>query len=184
MDTPTLHTERLLLRPIALTDAPALQHHFAHWEIIRFLSADVPWPYPDDGVEQFLNSVLLPGIDAGDRMAWVLVPKGGDGQAIGLLEWRLNPSETDHRGFWLSTAHSGQGLMTEALCAFQDFVFFELGIDRLVVHNVFVNAASRRIKEKTGACLVGEVELQHHDGQSRTQRWEVTREAWTALRRP
>jgi len=53
MDTPTLQTDRLILRPLALPDAPAIQRHFSNWNVIRNLSKVVPWPYPDDGAETF-----------------------------------------------------------------------------------------------------------------------------------
>ena len=42
-DTPTLYTERLILRPLELADAEAIQQHFPHWEVVRYLNAFVPW---------------------------------------------------------------------------------------------------------------------------------------------
>jgi RimJ/RimL family protein N-acetyltransferase len=39
-------TERLILRPLALADAAAIQELFPHWEIVRYLLNRVPWPYP------------------------------------------------------------------------------------------------------------------------------------------
>ncbi len=44
--TPTLETPRLLLRPLDLADAAQVQLLFPHWEIVRHLAAQVPWPYP------------------------------------------------------------------------------------------------------------------------------------------
>jgi len=41
---PTLQTRRLLLQPLQLSDAPAIQQHFAHWEVVRYLNALVPCP--------------------------------------------------------------------------------------------------------------------------------------------
>ena len=43
---PPLQTARLLLRPLALDDVPAIQEHFPRWEIVRHLASRVPWPYP------------------------------------------------------------------------------------------------------------------------------------------
>lgn len=40
---PILETSRLLLRP--------LQALFPHFEILQYMSAAIPWPYPDDGAE-------------------------------------------------------------------------------------------------------------------------------------
>ena len=72
--------------------------------------------------------------------------------------------------------------MTEAVTAVQDFLFFELGIDRLVVVNAKTNKASRRVKEKTGARFLGIMEFEHHEGGSESEKWEVTRETWRKLR--
>ena len=52
--TPVLETERLVLRPVAPGDAPTLQRRFPRWEIVRFLSTRVPWPYPPDGAERYV----------------------------------------------------------------------------------------------------------------------------------
>jgi hypothetical protein len=46
---PQLQTPRLYLRPLMLADAHQTQLLFPHWEIVRYLSSVVPWPYPPDG---------------------------------------------------------------------------------------------------------------------------------------
>ena len=55
MDTPNIQTRRLILRPLALSDAPAIQRHFNNWNIIKNMATVVPWPYPDDGAETFVK---------------------------------------------------------------------------------------------------------------------------------
>ena len=178
----TLETDRLILRPVHMSDAPDLQRHFAHWEVIQHLSTQVPWPYPNDGVEHWLRTLILPGMAQGNLMVWAIVLRENPGEAIGILEYRCAPGTTDDRGFWIARPHQGRGYMTEAVFAFQDHVFFTLGIEELTVHNARVNTRSRRIKEKTGARFVGLVELPHHNGHSETERWIVTRERWAEIR--
>ena len=39
---PNLETQRLLLKPLALDDAPAIQAVFPQWEIVRFLASQIP----------------------------------------------------------------------------------------------------------------------------------------------
>jgi hypothetical protein len=41
-----IQTERLFLRPLQLADATQTQRLFPQWEIVKFLNARVPWPYP------------------------------------------------------------------------------------------------------------------------------------------
>jgi [ribosomal protein S5]-alanine N-acetyltransferase len=185
--TPLIETVRLLLRPVTLEDAPAIQRYFANWEIIRHLSTAVPWPYPGDGALCYIRDVLLPGMEKGALMTWSINLKEAPNETIGLLEYRIGQEPNaegliDHRGFWMAREHQGKGLMTEAVTAFQDYIFFELGVDRITVHNAATNPASRKIKTKTGAVFVGIVEMDHHEGGKETEQWEITREGWTAFR--
>jgi [ribosomal protein S5]-alanine N-acetyltransferase len=180
MDTPIIETQRLILRPLAHSDAPAIQRHFNNWNIIRNLASVVPWPYPDDGAETFIGQQLEKSAAAGEEIyQWVLVLKSGDGEAIGNIRFHPRPDEPKgNRGFWLAEPYWNQGLMTEAVASVNDFVFRTLGIESFHVCNVVANAASRRVKQKTGAEFVGYIELPHHNGQSKSERWKVTREGW------
>ncbi len=182
MKTPTLETDRLILRPVTMADAPAIQKYFNNWNIIKNLSVRVPWPYPDNGAEEFLRDTLLPLIESGDSINWVLVAKDGPREAIGMIAFRPDENNGGDRGFWLAEPYWGRGYMTEAVTAVQDFLFFELGIDRLVVVNAKSNIGSRRVKEKTGARFLGIMEFEHHEGGSESEKWEVTRETWRKLR--
>ena len=89
METPTIQTERLILRPLARSDAPAIQRHFNNWNIVKNLATVVPWPYPDDGAETFVKQELGK-IAAGEEIyQWVLVLRSGDGEAIGNIRFDL-----------------------------------------------------------------------------------------------
>jgi RimJ/RimL family protein N-acetyltransferase len=176
---PLIQTERLILRPLAIEDAPAIQRHFNNWNIIQNLASVVPWPYPADGAADFVR-LQLEKIAAGeDIYQWVLVLRHGDGEAIGNIHFRPGiDSAKGNRGFWLAEPYWNRGLMTEAITAVNDFAFGTLGIDSFFVCNVASNNASRRVKQKTGAEFTGFIELKHHNGQSRSERWIVTRENW------
>ena len=179
MKTPTISTSRLTLRPLALSDAPAIQRHFNNWNIIRNLTTVVPWPYPDDGAETFVR-LQLEKIAAGEELyLWGLTLRPGDGEAIGIIHFRPTADNSkDNRGFWVAEPYWNRGLMTEAISAVNDFAFNTLGIEQFYVCNVASNEGSRRVKQKTGAEFVGYIELAHHNGQSKSERWRVTRESW------
>jgi len=179
MDTPIIQTQRLILRPLALSDATAMQRHFNNWNIVKNLASFVPWPYPDDGAETFINQQLEKVAAGGEIYHWVLVLKSGDGQAIGnihFLPQRKKPK--GNRGFWLAESYWNRGLMTEAVAAVNDFAFRTLGVESFYVCNVASNSASRRVKQKTGAEFIGYVKLLHRNGQSKSEQWKVTRENW------
>ncbi len=180
MNTPHLTTPRLVLEPIGAHHAPALQPLFANPAVLRFLSASVPSPYPDGGMLWFLQHDLLPRIHSGRAMAWALVPSA-HGSAAGVLVWRREASVEGDRGFWLGEPFWGQGLMTEAITAFQDYVFFEVGLERMELRSGVHNHASRRLKEKTGCVKIGEAHGEMREG-DRVGVWEITRARWAALR--
>jgi hypothetical protein len=59
---PSLKTPRLHLEPLRIEDADAIQAAFPQWEIVRFLSNTVPWPYPADGALRFIGDHALPAM--------------------------------------------------------------------------------------------------------------------------
>jgi len=180
MKTPTLTTPRLRLEPVALAHAAALQPLFANPAVLRFLAAGIPNPYPDGGMQWFLENDLLPRVASGKAMAWALVPTA-HGSAVGVLEWRREANAEGDRGFWLGQPFWGQGLMTEAVTAFQDYVFFEVGLERMELGSGIHNHGSRRVKEKTGCVKIGEADGALQEG-DRLEVWEITRARWAALR--
>ncbi len=182
MKTPVLETDRLILRPISLDDAPAIQKHFNNWEIIKYLSKQVPWPYPDDGAEIFIREKALPRMEAGEAYIWAIILKNNADEPIGMIDFTFESKGQSDRGFWLAEPHHKRGLMTEAVSAVNDHVFFECGVKKIVVTNALGNEGSRRVKEKTGAKFLKIVELEHNNGQIKSELWEVTREAWEKIR--
>lgn len=182
MKTPLLETERLLLRPITVEDSPAIQKYFNDWEIIKNLAAVIPWPYPDDGAYDFIKNTCLPEIERGNFKVWVIVPKAGPDEAIGVVHYRADGGNDGNRGFWLAREFQKRGYMTEAITAMQDYLFFDLKVDKIIVCNSIKNPQSRRIKEKTGAVFLGHCEIMHHSGDSLSEKWEVRCENWSKIR--
>ena len=69
MPIPILSTERLLLKPLAPEDSSQIQRLYPRWEIVRYMVSSVPWPYPDNGAENYVNNVALP--DMANGIAWI-----------------------------------------------------------------------------------------------------------------
>jgi RimJ/RimL family protein N-acetyltransferase len=178
--TPPLETERLLLRPLALEDAAQVQRLFPRWEIVRYLSTVVPWPYPPDGALAYYRDVALPAVARGEQWHWTLRQKAAPGRIIGAIG--LIRGDADNRGFWLVPELQGQGLMTEAVVATSDFWFDVLGFPVLRVSKAAANVSSRRISEKTGMRLAGVTERDYVGGRLPGEIWEITAEEWRAVR--
>jgi [ribosomal protein S5]-alanine N-acetyltransferase len=108
---PILETARLVLRPIELADAPAVQELFPHWDIVRYMNAKIPWPYPADGALQFIRDIAFPAMERGEQWVWAIRLKRGPSHLIGVIG--LSADKDANRGFWLGQPWQGQGLMTE-----------------------------------------------------------------------
>ena len=181
MSAPTLNTERLALRALRIGDAPAVQQYFNNWNIIQQLTTRVPWPYPADGALTFVRDTALPAVESGAALIWAIT-EGGTDLLVGMIDFTFEQDGAGNRGFWLAEPFWGRGYMTEAVVAVQDYVLLDLGVERMTVLNSVANPASRRIKEKTGARLIGQIELAHNNGETLSDKWEVTRADWARLR--
>ena len=84
--TPTLETDRLVLRSLMREEGPRIQEIFPQWDVVQFLAGSIPWPYPENGAEEFLESVM-PGMMDGTRFLWAItVRESQDDLLVGLIE--------------------------------------------------------------------------------------------------
>ena len=67
-----LQTNRLLLRPLELADAEQTQRLFPQWEIVKFLTSKVQWPYPAGRAFNYYRDAALPNIARGEEWQWTL----------------------------------------------------------------------------------------------------------------
>lgn len=171
-------TKRLILRPLEIADAAQIQALFPHWETVRYLLNRVPWPYPPDGALTFCCEIALPQIERGEAWHWTIRLRTAPSRLIGLIS--LVRGEEDNRGFWLGAQWQGQGLMSEACAWANDFWFDTLGFTVLRVAKAAANTASRRISERQGMRMVGQIEKDYVSGRLPSEIWELTAEEWRA----
>ena len=180
--TPVLESTRLILRPIRADDAPVIQRLFDHWDVVKHLSARVPWPYPADGAAANMVETLAE-MERREKFQWAITLKGAGDQFIGRITlWPGDGESREMRGFWLGRAHWGQGLMTEAAERVTEYAFIELGWPYLWLRSGVENAASHRIKEKQGARIIDRVPADFVSGPGQTTVWLLTREDWLRRR--
>lgn len=175
---PEGRTARLLLKPMALADAEQIQALFPRWEIVKYLNAKVPWPYPPDGAIQYIRNAALPAMERGDEWHWTLRLLEAPDVIIGAIG--LMKGEEENRGFWLAPDYRGRGLMTEACAWTNDFCFDVLGFERIQVPKAAANRASRRISERMGMHLARVEEREFVCGRLPSEVWEITAEEWRA----
>ena len=148
MTTPTLHTDRLTLRPFADTDADALFALHSNADVLRYWDAP-PWR-DRERAERFITACRQLAEDGtGARLA---VDRASDGAFLGwcsLTRW--NP---DHRsasmGYCLEEAAWGHGYATEAARAVLQWAFHTLDLNRVQAETDTRNAASAHVLEKLG----------------------------------
>ena len=173
---PLLETARLLLKPVELADAEQVQRLFAQWEIVRYLNAVVPWPYPADGALTYIRDTALPAIAKGELWYWTIRRKAAPAEIVGAIN--LSSKEEENRGFWLDPRWQRQGLMLEASYAVTDYWFEVLRKPVLRAPKAVRNEASRQISLKQGMRIVSRDERDYVSGRLPSETWEITAEEW------
>ncbi|KTD02016.1 GNAT family N-acetyltransferase [Legionella feeleii] len=84
---PIFKTERLILREMTEADLPNYEKYFIDYEVIRYLTASVPWPYPAEGVRDYLNQEIIPYLGK-ERWLWGIFLQKEPNELIGAVELR------------------------------------------------------------------------------------------------
>jgi ribosomal-protein-alanine N-acetyltransferase len=176
----SLATERLVLRPITLADSAAVQVELPRWDVVKYLTAGMPWPYPPDGARRMLRDVTLPAVRRGREWAWAIAVRTDPARLIGMMSLMTN--RDDNRGYWLGLDWQRRGLMTEASAAIIDYWFDVLGFDVLRETKALANTASLRLSRRHGMRLVRIVEHDFVAGTLPAGIWELTADEWRARR--
>lgn len=178
--TPILQTARLWLRPLELADAAQAQLLFPRWQIVRYLAAVVPWPYPPDGAHTYFRDMALPAVARGEAWHWTIRLKGAPDHLIGAIN--LSAGKRENRGFWIGVPWQGRGYATEACAAATAFWFEALRFPALRVGKAILNEPSRRVSQREGMRLVGTEERDFVSGRLPAELWEITAGEWLARR--
>lgn len=171
----------MILRGVTQADIPSYQKYFSDYEVINHLSASVPWPFPENSAQDFLDKFIFP-YQGSTQWLWGIFEKQNPHKLIGAVHlWKEGRPE--NRGFWLGKPFWGKGYMTEAVKPVMDFAFNELGFEKLVFANAVGNTKSRRVKEKTGAKLI-DVKPAKFVNPKYTEHeiWELNKSEWSAQR--
>ncbi|MBB6626369.1 GNAT family N-acetyltransferase [Nocardioides sp. KIGAM211] len=153
LPTPTLTTDRLLLRPVADTDADDLFTLQSDAHVLRYWDSP-PWQDPARAQRFIATSRELAEEGSGARL---VLERTEDGAFLGwcsLTKW-----DPVHRsasmGYCLAESAWGQGYATEAGRAVLQWAFATLDLNRVQAETDTRNVASRRVLEKLGFRLEG-----------------------------
>lgn len=155
--TVILETERLIMRPLRISDASRLQSLLNDKELASN-TRSIPFPYPEGEAERWIASQLALSPESAFVTAILRKPESGSdadsievGELIGGAGLAID--EEQHRaelGYWLGRPFWGDGLCTEAVRRILDHGFQTIGLNRIYAEHLVRNPASGRVLEKVG----------------------------------
>jgi RimJ/RimL family protein N-acetyltransferase len=150
-----VRTDRLLLRPGWIEDAPELARAIGDEAIARN-TARVPWPYTLAHAEWYLSREQVPHA----ANCLVFARTSGKPRLVGNVA--VSPDGDGHElGYWFARAYWGLGYATEAASALLRAARESLRIDRIGSGHFVDNPASGRVLRKLGLRPTGEVVRRH-----------------------
>ena len=153
LPTPTLHTDRLRLRPFAATDADVLYALQSNASVLRYWDSP-PWTDPARAVQFLATCRKIEEEGSGARL---VIERVSDGAFLGwcaLTRW--NPDfRSASLGYVLNEESWGHGYATEATYAVLGWAFETLDLNRVQAEADTRNVASARVLEKLGFVLEG-----------------------------
>lgn len=145
---PMLRTERLLLRPLKSSDAPALHTVTNHPQVSANM-LDMPHPYPEQAAANMIDWSREAAL-RGDYFAFGII-RQADNALLGVIFIKVdNEDRRGELGYWLGVEYSGQGYATEAARRMLQFAFEKLLLNRIYAYCFTDNSSSAKVLEKIG----------------------------------
>lgn len=147
---PRLETERLLLRPLEIADAPAIFEYAKEPNVSRYTLWEPHRSVKDS--ESYILDYALPKYRQQVPEPWGIALKSEPGKIIGTVGcfWVSRAAKSMELAYALAEPHWGKGLVAEACRPVVDYVFKEYGLVRVQARCKAENAASARVMEKLG----------------------------------
>lgn len=152
--TKRIETNRLILRPFRMSDAEKM---FANWssdpEVTRFLT----WPtHTSVDVTRKVLDHWVASYEKPDYYQWAICLKEND-EPIGSMaivdgDFRIGRAEI---GYCISRKWWGRGITAEALQAVIDYLFGDVGMNRIEARHDVNNPNSGKVMQKCGMKMEG-----------------------------
>ena len=148
--TQTLQTSRLVLRKAVPEDAhPMFQNWASDPEVGKYLT----WPpHESVAITQMIIDSWIAAYDKEDTYQWMIVPKDTPHSPIGTISVVHQKDSVGKAeiGYCIGRSWWHQGIMTEALQAVIDFLFDEVGMNRIEACHDPRNPNSGLVMKKCG----------------------------------
>lgn len=146
-------TQRLMLRPGWIEDAPELARAIGHHEVVRNLSR-APWPYGLVDAERFLMNQQAPGPRGASFLICAL--EDGVSRIVGGIGFGPLGEEPFELGYWLTPDAWGRGYASEAGAAVLR-IARTLRVPAIKARHHVDNPASGRVLRKLGFRPTGRI---------------------------
>ncbi|WP_394692976.1 GNAT family N-acetyltransferase [Hyphobacterium sp.] len=150
-----IETDRLILRPLEISDAPAIHHHCRDGSIARN-TARIPDPYPLLAAELYVLSVRA---GAGRKAGYVyaIADRQSDALVGASGVFKRHPDAPDWEiGYWIGPDARGRGIATEAAAGLISAASADLTPRRITAGHFDDNPASGRVLARLGFTYTGE----------------------------
>lgn len=145
---PTLVTNRLVLRPFTLDDAPLVQKFAGDIDIAR-MTANIPHPYEKGLAEEWI-STHQESFEKGNDLTLAVTLDEGE-TLIGAISLHSNKiHQYAELGYWIGKPYWNQGYCTEAAKEIVRYGFNIMNLNRIQARHMTKNPASGRVMEKIG----------------------------------
>jgi ribosomal-protein-alanine N-acetyltransferase len=150
---PVLETDRLVLRPLRLEDAPRVAALADDRSIAE--QTRLPFPYLPECAVNFIDS--LPTEWKKERAAVFAICLKNDGAVVGTIGLHVSPMDRSvaETGYWLGFDFHGNGYATEAARRVCGWGLSEWGLRRISACTHGGNVASERVLTKVGFAREG-----------------------------
>ncbi len=145
---PTIETERLVLRPFQISDAPRVKELAGAYEIYK-TTLNIPHPYEDGMAERWISTHAAK-FYGGDGVDLAITLKA-DGLLIGAVGLGASPRHNRAElGYWNGVPYWSNGYCTEAAIAMIRYGFRAMNYHKITCTHMECNPASGRVMQKAG----------------------------------
>ena len=151
-------TERLVIRPFELDDAPDVARMAGDREVAHMIGSALS-PYPVIAAEIWILGVRA-GWKTKPARNYAFAVTGKDSALVGSCGvFKRRPEQSDWEiGYWIGKPYWGKGYATEAGLGLMEWAYQTLSASRFVAGHYDDNPASGKVLEKLGFTYTGTAE--------------------------
>ncbi len=144
-----IETEKLILRPVELSDAESIRLNVNNINISRYLTV-VPFPYTESDATWWVNNCVSER-SSKEKITFAVVIKPSSDVVGHVSFYGINLiHKTAEIGYWLGESYWRRGYISQAVRAILPYAFKELDFRRLSIRVFAENQASALLAQKLG----------------------------------